>query len=213
MRITIFTDNQKSWFVPFGRKLNEKLLALGHDSNYIFDKNDISEGDVCFLLSCSKLLQKDYLLRNKNNIVVHASDLPSGKGFSPLQWQILENKDKIVLTLFEVDEAVDSGPYYFKDNVTFFGYELYDEMREILGDKIVEMCVIYSESKDKLAPIEQEGIESFYKKRNFNDDEININLTIAEQFNLIRIADFENYPLWFNYLGKKYFIKVERQKD
>lgn len=92
MIINILTDNKKSWFIPYGYTLQSKLQELMHNVHFVFDKNDIHEGDICFLLSCSKIIEKEYLERNKNNIVVHASDLPKGKGFSPLQWQVLEGK-------------------------------------------------------------------------------------------------------------------------
>jgi len=129
MKITILTDNVNSWFIPFGQKLQQKLLSLGLECNYVFDKNVIEYGDICFLLSCSKILQSEYLKRNKYNIVVHASDLPQGKGFSPLQWQIMEGKNEIPLTLFEAVEGVDEGPYYFKDKLIFNGYELLQNER------------------------------------------------------------------------------------
>ena len=47
---------------------------------------------------------------NKNNIVVHASDLPKGRGFSPMSWQILEGKNKIKLSekiLFAVEDKLN----------------------------------------------------------------------------------------------------------
>ena len=46
---------------------------------------------VClFLLSCSKKLKN--LKAYDHNIVIHANDLPRGKGWSPLTWQVLEEK-------------------------------------------------------------------------------------------------------------------------
>ena len=92
MLITILTDNSKSWFVAFGNELKNELEKSGNDVIYVFDKNEIREGDICFILSCTRIIDEEFLKRNKNNIVVHASDLPDGKGFSPLQWQILERK-------------------------------------------------------------------------------------------------------------------------
>ena len=177
-------------------------------AEYVFNKSEIKEGDVCFLLSCSRIIQEEYLQKNIYNIVVHASDLPQGKGFSPLQWQILEGKDEIVLTLFEVVKEVDAGPYYFKDKITFTGTELYEELRLILAEKIIEMCLYFIENKDTLKPTVQKGEESFYKRRTEKDDEIDPNITINEQFNHFRIADNENYPLFFWSRGEKYFIKI-----
>lgn len=208
MLITILTDNQKSWFIPFGHILKSKLVDLGLDVVYVYNKNEIRQGDICFLLSCSRIVEENYLKRNKNNIVVHASDLPKGKGFSPMQWQILEGKNEIILTLFEVVKEVDAGPYYFKEKITFDGTELYDELREKLANKIIDMCIYFVKNKDNLNPIEQIGEESFYRKRTRKDDEIDPKKTLEELFNHFRIADNENYPLYFDYKGKKYIIKI-----
>lgn len=208
MLITILTDNSKSWFVPFGNELKTELEKSGNDVIYIFDKNEIREGDICFILSCTRIIDEEFLKRNKNNIVVHASDLPDGKGFSPLQWQILEGKNEIVLTLFEVAAKVDAGPYYQKDKLVLKGTELYDELRSMLGLKIIEMCIYYVNNRADLKPIEQSGEETFYKRRTVKDDEIDPQKSIAGQFNHFRIADNDKFPLYFKHLGEEYILKI-----
>jgi len=212
MIINILTDNINSWFIPYGFKLKKDLEILGHEVFYVFNKNEIREGDICFLLSCSHIVENQFLRRNKNNIVVHASDLPKGKGFSPLQWQILEGKNEIVLTLFEAVDEVDAGPYYFKEKIVFDGTELLDEIHEIMGNKIIDMCKFYVINKNKLKPIPQLGESSFYRRRTKRDDEIDPNKSIIELFNHFRIADNEKYPLWFKYKGKIYYLKIYPEK-
>lgn len=213
MTITILTDSDKSWFIPHGNELLNNLVKLGHTVFYVHNAADVVVGDICFLLSCTKLVSENTLLLNKNNIVVHASDLPKGKGFSPLQWQILEGKKEICLTLFEVVNAVDAGPFYSKADIQFSGYELYEELREILAKKIICMCLEYVQNRDVLKPIMQVGPESFYKRRTDKDDEIDINKSIYELFNHFRIADNQNYPLYFNIDGRKYFIRIQSDSN
>ena len=48
--------------------------------------------DLYICLSYSKLLSEKDLSKFKNVLVVHESELPKGKGWSPLSWQILEGK-------------------------------------------------------------------------------------------------------------------------
>lgn len=213
MKITILTDDPGSWFVPYGRELHTDLGENGHTVQYVFKKDDIPKGDVCFVLSCSSILGTEYLKRNKHNIVVHASDLPKGKGFSPLQWQIIEGRNEIPLTLFEVVEDVDAGPYYLKDKIVLTGAELYQEIRSILGEKIIAMCLNYVENIHELEPVAQTGEESVYPRRKGKDDEIDPHLPISAQFNHFRIADNENHPLWFVLNGKKYYLKIFDEKN
>lgn len=212
MKITILTDNKRSWFIPFGNKLLQKFIAEGNDAEYIFDKNEIKEGDICFLLSCEKILDKKSLEKNKRNIVVHASDLPAGKGFSPLQWQILEGKNEITVTLMEASEEVDSGGIYFKRKLTYDGSELYDELREKLGRIIVDMCNEYAGGYKDYEPQPMTGRVSNYRKRNRADDEIDAYKTIATQFNHFRIADNEKHPLYFKYRNNTYILKIYKKK-
>jgi len=212
VKITILTDDSKSWFVPYGVKLSAALKAVGHDVQYIFNAKDVSKGDVCFLLSCTRIVKKETLEQNENNIVIHASDLPHGKGFSPLQWQILEGKTQILLTLFEATEEVDAGPFYLKSPIQLEGTELYNELRQILGDKIVEMATHYIRNFENMRPIKQNGAETFYPKRTINDDRLDTSKSIEEQFNHFRIADNEKHPLWFECHGVRYTLKIEKKK-
>jgi methionyl-tRNA formyltransferase len=211
MKITILTDDPRSWFIPYGRELDAGLRAAGHDTRYVTRKQEIVAGDVCFLLSCVRIVEAEYLGRNRHNIVVHASDLPRGKGFSPLQWQILEGKQTIVVSLIEAVQAVDAGPVYFRSSLEFDGSELHDELRQKLGSKVVEMCLRYAAESDSLTPVSQEGAESFYRRRTESDDELDVQKSILEQFNHLRIAENERHPVYFRHLGHKYVLKVYKQ--
>lgn len=208
MKITILVDNENSWFVPYAKKLKNILIEDGKETTLVFNQSDANSSDICFLLSCSKLVKKEFLDKNKHNIVVHASDLPKGKGFSPLAWQILEGRNEIILTLFEVVEEVDAGPYYIKDKITFSGTELLNTLRDKMAEKILDMCFEYAAHTECYTAKIQNGESTFYPKRRRCDDELDVNKTIMEQFNHLRIADNERYPLWFQLNGKKYFIKV-----
>lgn len=213
MRITILTDHAKNWFIPYGQQLLDKLKEARYDVCYVFKATDVQPGDICFLLSCLRIVPPSVLSLNKNNIVVHASDLPKGKGFSPMQWQIAEGQNGITLTLFEVVEKVDAGPYYIKDVLKFDGTELLNELREKMAMKIIDMCLQYVNNYGRITAMEQSGEESFYRRRTVADDELDINKTIAEQFNHFRIADNEAYPLYFYYKGEKFILKIYKQQD
>ncbi len=210
MKITVLTDNPNSWFVEYGKTLVSLLKLKGHQVEYIFDKNNIKAGDILFMLSCSNIVEQKLLELNKNNIVVHASDLPKGKGFAPLQWQILNGKNDITITLFEAVKEVDAGPYYIKKIIQYNGTELYEELRHTLSDKIIELCVEFVDNYKTLKPVKQTGNESFYPRRKDKDDEIDPQKTIIELFNHFRIADNNRFPLYFYHKGNKYYIKVEK---
>jgi methionyl-tRNA formyltransferase len=164
MIITILTDSPQSWFVPYGSELCERLNHVGHDAVYVHDKNEIREGDICFLLSCNRIVQPEFPTRNRHNIVVHASDLPAGKGVAPVKWQILEGKNTIPITLFEAVEAVDAGDWYLKDEIHLEGHELLGEVQHRLASKISYLCVRFVTEYDEMRCNPQSGDESFYPR-------------------------------------------------
>ena len=140
--------------------------------------------------------------KNKHNLVCHASDLPKGKEWSPLTWQILEGKNKIPITLFEATEKIDSGDYYIKSFVTYNGTELIEELRIKLAEEINNMVLRFIEGYKNMEPKKQKGKETFYKKRGINDSKLEIDKTIREQFNLLRITDNERYPAFLKSMVK-----------
>ena len=52
----------------------------------------IKNYSINIIPSYSKIIPKKFLEKSVINLVVHESDLPKGKGMSPLTWQILKNK-------------------------------------------------------------------------------------------------------------------------
>lgn len=210
LKITILTD-KSSWMNKYNVILKDNLEKLGHQIELVSQKNDLTKSDITFFLSCFEIINQSYLNLSKHNIVVHASDLPFGKGWSPMSWQILEGKNEIPITLFEATEYVDAGNYYLKDKIFLDGSELIDEWQKKLGNKIVSMCIKYINNYLTLEGRVQSGIETFYKKRKPADSELNINQTIKEQFNLLRIVDNNKYPAFFKLNGVKYKILIYKE--
>lgn len=64
-----------------------------------------------------------------HTLVVHDIDLPHGKGWSPLAWQVLNGQTRIPVTLFEFDELVDNGIIYAQSHLEFQGRQLVEEIR------------------------------------------------------------------------------------
>ena len=177
--ISILTD-QSSWMNQYDLVLADQLKMAGHQVNMVSNCAALVKGDIAFLLSCFEIVRAEHLNRNAHNIVVHASALPTGKGWSPATWQILEGKDTIPLTLFEASENVDAGSVYLRDSIQLSGYELISDWQEILGRKIVEMCMTFVNRLlcGEIVAEEQSGTESFYRRRHPEDSELDINKTI-----------------------------------
>jgi len=209
LAITILSD-KSSWMSSYNLELKTTLQQLGHKVTIIHSDSEIEQGDILFILSFSKVLKKSFLALNNHNIVVHASDLPKGRGMSPMSWQILEGSQNIPISLFEAVEKLDEGDIYIKDVINLSGYELSDEWRSMLGCKTIELCLKFVKRYPDIlkSSVKQIGEKSFYKRRTREDSELDINRTIKEQFNLLRIVANSSYPAFFIIDGKKYIITI-----
>lgn len=206
MLIQILVDNTDSWIIPYAKVLSDQLEDKGHEVYLIHSHDEVKEGDVLCLLSCERIFKELHL--NKHNLVVHESDLPKGKGWSPLTWQILEGKDKIPLTLFEASKEVDAGGVYAKEFIQLEGHEMLDEIKHQQGLKTKKLIIDFIDRYPNLEASPQKGKSTYYPKRTPKDSELDISKSIKEQFNLLRVCDNERYPAYFKINGKKYLIKI-----
>ena len=192
-----------------------RLEAAGHDVSIVHEADSIPEGDVAFFLSFWSLVPAATLKRNTHNLVVHASDLPRGKGWSPMTWQVLEGANEIPVTLFEAQPAVDSGDIYYTQPIRFEGHELLPELRVALMEKSYALCERFVADYPLIASRgrEQEGEESFYPRRGPDDSRIDPGESIASQFELLRTVDNESYPAFFEYRGQRYKLAIEKAND
>jgi len=208
--ITILVDND-SWILPYANELADDL-AIDHHCQLVRNADDIETGDVCFLLGCTKIVAKELLARNQYNLVVHESELPQGKGFAPMSWQILAGKKSIPVCLISASEQVDSGKIWLRDIIVLDGNELHDQWRAKQGDTTIKLAKKFVENYQELTANEQVGQTSTYPRRSAKDSELDINKTLAEQFNLLRVVSNKNYPAFFVKDGIKYKVEVSRDE-
>ena len=210
MKIAILTSPNQ-WFIPYAKELNNEIINSVLFFNH---ENMVDKFNIIFILSYHKLIPRKYLKQNEHNIVIHASALPHGKGWAPMFWQVLEGKNKIPFTMFEASDGIDDGDIYLQEELILNGYELNSELRDKQAKHIIKMCLEFLNNYEKYKiPKRQIGEESIYSKRNKKDSVLDINKSIKEQFNLLRIVDNESYPAFFEIDGHKYILKIEEGRD
>lgn len=201
-----------SWINEFIPELLFSWIADGHQVSWTHDAAAVPSGDVCFYLSYGRIVGREVLLQHKNNLVVHESDLPKGRGWSPLTWQVLEGADVIPVTLIEAAEEVDSGPIYMQERIQLCGDELIDELRRLQVDSTIRLCRAFMRDYPEVTNTAclQRGESSYYSRRRPKDGRLDPDKTLREQFNLLRISDNLRYPAWFEMAGIKYTIQIEK---
>lgn len=190
------------------------MSTKGHAVALVFDKAELRSGDILFLVSCSQLIRDAEREKYGATLVLHASDLPKGRGWSPYIWSILGGINQITVSLLEASEPVDSGAIWLKTTFALEGHELLPEINAKLFDAELLLMTQAVEQFKSVEPMQQKGDPGPYMaKRTPANSQLDPYKTIAEQFNLLRVVDSQRYPAFFDYRGKRYLIKIEKAEN
>ncbi len=172
-------------------------------------------GDLVFLISCTDLVSMEVLQKYSHALVIHASDLPLGRGWSPHIWDILNGKENVVVSLLEAAEKVDSGDIWKKNSYKIPRYFLYDDIIKVINQAHLDLMDFAIANFNNIEPKQQsEEIEPTYcAKRSPKDSEISPFKSIEEQFDRLRVCDKNKFPSYFYLYGKKFKIFIEREDD
>lgn len=188
--------------------------SLKHDVELVRKSKDLPGGDILFLISCTEIINSEIRAKYKHSLVVHASAVPDGRGWSPHIWQIVEGKNSIPVTLLEAEEEVDSGAIWNQLSVHLEGHELCDEINSKLFQVILQLMDSAVENVGTVRPRAQESRDpTYYRKRTPEDSRLDPNKTIAEQFDLLRVADPDRFPCFIEYRGKQYAVTLRKMKS
>lgn len=210
-KITVLVDND-SWILPYAERLVVALRELQFQAKLVRSAEAIECGWINFLLGCTHIISEKALSRNQHNLVVHESNLPEGRGFAPMTWQILEGKNDIPICLLEAATKADAGDIWLQDMIHFDGSELANEWRSLQGEKTLEMCLRFVSEYQNLAKNKQSGIPTNYRRRRPTDSRLDPDKSLREQFNLLRVADNIRYPAFFEINGHRYIINISKDK-
>ncbi|HWK42606.1 MAG TPA: formyltransferase family protein [Croceibacterium sp.] len=172
---------------------------------------DAGGGDILFLISCTEVVTREERNRYGASLVLHASALPKGRGWSPHIWELIEGAENITLSLLEAEDSVDSGRVWTQRSIPIPRHALWSEINEALFSAEIALMTFALENFRKISLFEQsaEGV-SYHRRRTPSDSEIDPNRTIAEQFDLIRVCDPQRFPAYFHLRGHRYVLKLEK---
>ncbi|KAF0281553.1 hypothetical protein BA900_03560 [Spiribacter roseus] len=211
-QIVILSD-EESWINDYIPDLAEEWDAQGRAVRLAHDVRQAGEGDLCFCLGLGQIVPRAVRQRFQHVLVVHESDLPRGRGWSPLTWQILDGADHIAVTLIEAEDDVDNGPIYAQRWIAFEGHELIDELRAAQAEATHALCRAFVDDypDSAIQGREQIGEATYYPRRLPADSELDPERSLTEQFNQLRVADNRRYPVFFEFDGHRYALRIERK--
>lgn len=202
MNIVICT--LKSWNIRMAKKFG----AINKDKynvNIISTKEELNcsnlrklNPDYVFFPHWSYIIPED-IYNSFECIVFHMTDLPYGRGGSPLQNLIVRGMKETKISALKVVENLDEGPIYLKNSLSLLGTaeEIYIRASNIIFHEMIPKIVEY-----KLSPKEQCGEIVKFKRRNESEGEIKQDMSLEKIYDYIRMLDAEGYPNSFIRFGK-----------
>lgn len=213
MKISILCSDVHHPICPWLAGWADKNRVV-HEVEVASSKDELSGGEILFLISCHELIRQDVRARYQATLVIHASDLPLGRGWSPHIWQVLEKKQLIKVTLLEAADVVDSGAIWTQADFRLEGHETYDEINSKLFDAELGLMDFAVLNLGAVKPRSQDGrISTSYRKRSPADSRIDPERSIADQFDLLRVADPERFPAFFELHGHRYLIHITKDEQ
>ena len=197
----------KSWNIKNYQKIKDSLGK--YNWHIINDKNELKYKKVVDInpkyiffphwsWKIPKKIHKNFLC-----IAFHMTDLPFGRGGSPLQNLIIRGYKKTKITAFKVTEELDAGPIFLKEELSLDGSaeEIYKRTSELIFFELIPSIL-----KKSIKPSPQKGKTVFFQRRKANEGDISKLNDLEKIYDYIRMLDSEGYPKAF---FEKNNIKIE----
>lgn len=135
----------------------------------------------------------DEIYERHECIVFHMTDLPFGRGGSPLQNLIILKKEKTKISALKVVKELDAGPIYLKKDLDLYGTaeEIFIRANSIIELMIIELI------DNNLEPKDQKGDVVHFNRRKPNESNLFNIKDLNDIYDYIRMLDADGYPKAF----------------
>jgi methionyl-tRNA formyltransferase len=183
----------KKW----NRSIFDEKISMFPGTWFFFDDVKLLDEDLLdtikpryiFVLHWSSMVPDD-ILNEYECVCFHMTDLPFGRGGSPLQNLIISGHRKTKLTALKMTSELDAGPVYLKEELSLEGSaeEIYIQAT-YLSAKMIRKLI-----EDEPSPLPQVGEIVKFKRRNPSQSKIISSTSLCDLFDFIRMLDADGYP-------------------
>jgi methionyl-tRNA formyltransferase len=183
----------RPWYADFAERLT---VRTGREFQLITNESDLSAERLrkiapryVFFPHWSKKIPADVFTAFEC-VIFHMTDLPFGRGGSPLQNLIARGFNETKISALRCVAELDAGPIYMKRPLQLNGraQEIYERAAGIIEDMIAEMVATEPQ------PVPQAGEVTVFRRRGPADSNLARVETLTEAFDLIRMLDADGYP-------------------
>lgn len=194
MKIVIATI--KSWNIERAIALKNKYEGI-HEIIIYTRKEELTYEGLCeaapdYVLfpHWSYIIPKS-ITDNFECVVFHMTDLPYGRGGSPLQNLIVRGHKDTKISAIKVTEQIDAGPVYMKKPLSLEGaaHEIFVRCSETIFSEMIPEFL-----GGKIVAEPQTGEPVIFRRRKPEDGKITSDMDIEKIYDYIRMLDAEGYP-------------------
>jgi len=207
--------SQKTWNNNLVERLQQQFPE--HKFIHISAREDFTQEhlqeinpDKVFIPHWSYIIPES-IWGNFECIVFHMTDLPYGRGGSPLQNLIVRGHKETKISALRVEKGLDTGDIYMKKPLSLYGSaeEIYMRASGIIETMIEE--IIQNNPK----PQKQTGEPVEFKRRKAAESDISGLNDLDTIYDYIRMLDAEGYPQASLTIGdvKYEFSHVQQKAD
>jgi methionyl-tRNA formyltransferase len=185
---------------PWNRRAFEAWVGrCGHDAMFIgapaeldVDRLHTFQPDYVFFVHWSWRIPSA-VFEPFECIGFHMTDLPFGRGGSPLQNLIALGIKETRLSAFRIGAEMDAGPIYLKRPLQLAGSaEQVFERASALAFDMIDEIVLH-----RVVPTPQVGAPVLFERRTPAQSRIDAASTLEQLYDFIRMLDAEGYPAAF----------------
>ncbi len=100
------------------KRIKKKILIIKKINFKIISKIKKNKYDLLIVAGWPLIFPQELIRAAKyGTINLHAGRLPNFRGGSPLNWQIIEGKKKIYISIIKMTKKIDAGPVYLTKKI------------------------------------------------------------------------------------------------
>jgi methionyl-tRNA formyltransferase len=146
--------------------------------------------DWLFIIGWSEIARREVLEIPRSGVLgMHPTLLPEGRGRAPIPWAILKGLQRTGVTLFKLDEGVDSGPLLDQEPIQL-------EEREDASMLYAKVLRAHTRLAERALPdlltgharfvAQNEALASYWPARKPEDGELHESLSVEEADRMVR---------------------------
>lgn len=186
--------SEKEWHKDLFRDLkltlnNDIWLLIDKKKDFNLENLNKFRPSKIFIPHWSYIIPSE-IYKNYECVVFHMTDLPFGRGGSPLQNLIIRGYNTTKISAIKVEEGLDTGDVYLKKSLGLEGtaVEIYKRSTSIIKDMIFDII------SEGIIAEPQSGEVTEFKRRKPEESNL-IGLTeIDKVYDYIRMLDCDGYP-------------------